>query len=1116
MRRRTQSFLPQRDPSPVPSPDESFEDFLAREKKPLVGFADGVGAKQTQKHKPENDQFADHQHASPPAVHMGSDEAFDRYLQSQVGSDVDTTGHRTGPNAPSKEDTHAALTAQPTGTQKAARPPRSDPAVPAQRAPPRRDIDMPKSQQSAAPNASYMDTSLDQSLMGSEQLIYMSNMTHTDEGRGTGSPGRERESTVEPGAKTQGIDDSRSPYSDVGSSSRHLPMQTQPYGQDHHDVSAYHSHDSIQDLYHSDSDAYIHHVEHQFNPELAHQGVPHASLPRLSAGAAGHPNHHPHPDSLSTDHCIYCQRILTGARGEHSPLCPKGKMLSRVSLEPVGSYPNRFIDSSMEDLHYREPDVYTPPNVDHVSYETVTATVPQRSSAAYETVMSVAHDANRNVTFYGEDEHHAEKDDKLQAVYGQFEEFRAQVKEEQMQVAEQATQFRTQIKELESQVTASKKKEDELTHRLNTLQMLKDQMEAKIAQEQEARQEFEAAGESTQQRLDDAKQTIKELEGRIKRREEEFALVQSQLDSVKMENIKIKDREEKIKLEVQDALYRKSVIENDLQETAKQLKTTTLTLRQLTVENDATKRELQLAKQAQSTTQRQMDHLNDTILNLKDDLAQQARKQQQIITTNERVEKENNTLRAALTIAETKTRQLEETIQDLRTELTTMKKAQARNNSINSARPGGSVVAGMGGIGVGMGGGLGAPGGSYSAESEGGRGERPVAGKITDTDGNVNATIRPRPGSARRMETSFDLFTGRPNTGESDSESRPVTAARDRARDRRSLPSSRFEDENPPMAYRQKQNQVIRNSTSESVQVAPAGGIQFPTPEEIQTFQRMVDFYQSHARQTGQQVPSFPGYPAMSVASEQMHPSVAATGGGGGGSRPASRTKIDNRRSLGPEPIDEPTAGSYSREPAVRRSSRPSYQENVDYFSDLIGPDSEPVSSKDAFDLYHITEDYRDDPIIEPAYQQPLQRPQTVKEQRQRTPPRPARLSHHRTDELDQPVVASRASIPRESSPEPPAPPRSARPSDSAPPYAVDMSTQAERVRIANLERELMHIQMSKNQLELEYSKLPQTGGKTIQQRKRKQELEDRIAVLDKEASKLKTQLREANKDIAR
>ena len=57
-------------------------------------------------------------------------------------------------------------------------------------------------------------------------------------------------------------------------------------------------------------------------------------------------------------------------------------------------------------------------------------------------------------------------------------------------------------------------------------------------------------------------------------------------------------------------------------------------------------------------------------------------------------------------------------------------------------------------------------------------------------------------------------------------------------------------------------------------------------------------------------------------------------------------------------------------------------------------------------------------------------------------------------------------------------------------------------------EGELMQLMMERNELSCEFAKMPTHGGRTIAERRRKQQLEARLEAIDRSASKLRLQLK--------
>jgi len=80
-----------------------------------------------------------------------------------------------------------------------------------------------------------------------------------------------------------------------------------------------------------------------------------------------------------------------------------------------------------------------------------------------------------------------------------------------------------------------------------------------------------------------------------------------------------------------------------------------------------------------------------------------------------------------------------------------------------------------------------------------------------------------------------------------------------------------------------------------------------------------------------------------------------------------------------------------------------------------------------------------------------------------------------------------------------PVPGRGAR--GSAKPYATQQDVEQYIRKVAGTEKRLMHLSMEKQQLESEYSKMGITFGRTIKERRRRAELEQRLDQIDREAS---------------
>ena len=80
-----------------------------------------------------------------------------------------------------------------------------------------------------------------------------------------------------------------------------------------------------------------------------------------------------------------------------------------------------------------------------------------------------------------------------------------------------------------------------------------------------------------------------------------------------------------------------------------------------------------------------------------------------------------------------------------------------------------------------------------------------------------------------------------------------------------------------------------------------------------------------------------------------------------------------------------------------------------------------------------------------------------------------------------------------------PVPGRGAR--GSAKPYATQQDVEQYMRKVAGTEKRLMHLSMEKQQLESEYSKMGITFGRTIKERRRRAELEQRLDQIDREAS---------------
>ena len=100
--------------------------------------------------------------------------------------------------------------------------------------------------------------------------------------------------------------------------------------------------------------------------------------------------------------------------------------------------------------------------------------------------------------------------------------------------------------------------------------------------------------------------------------------------------------------------------------------------------------------------------------------------------------------------------------------------------------------------------------------------------------------------------------------------------------------------------------------------------------------------------------------------------------------------------------------------------------------------------------------------------------------------------------------------------------PRNAEPSQpgaSSQKANIKMSPQEARVfkeaRTAELDRELMELNMEKEQLDQELARMPaNSGGKTVVQRRRKKQVESRLDELFREIGRAKRELRNIKRDV--